>query len=197
MEIKDLESLWSEMDQELKNQKELTNSLIMEMTQQKYSNKFQKISVVETLGGIICVLAGIYLLFNFQALDTWYLQLCGIVSVIVLFVLPAVTLRSLYRVQSIKIADKTVSETIAGYVKAKNRLLFLQRLGIYLSFALMLTILPVASKISSGKDLFLESSAWYIYIPVMAVFLFFFARWGYGCYKNITQSAEDLLRGME
>ncbi len=45
MEIKDLESLWSEMDQELKNQKKLTNSLIMEMTQQKYANKFQKISV--------------------------------------------------------------------------------------------------------------------------------------------------------
>ncbi|WP_373017549.1 hypothetical protein [Muriicola sp.] len=197
MEIKDLESLWSEMDQELKNQKKLTNSLIMEMTQQKYANKFQKISVYETIGGIICLLSGVLILFNFSALETWYLQLCGILSALILFVLPVITLRSLYRVQGIKITEHTVSETILKYVRAKNRLLLLQRLGIYLSFVLMLTILPVASKMGSGKDLFLETSAWYIYVPVMAVFLFFFARWGYGCYKNITQSAEELLRGME
>lgn len=169
----------------------------MEMTQQKYANKFQKISMFETIGGIICLLAGVFVLINFSTLDTWYLQACGIITALILFVLPVITLRSLYRVQSIKITDSTVSETIVNYVKEKNRLLFLQRLGIYLSFVLMLTILPVLSKMSSGKDLFLETSAWYIYVPVMAVFLFFFARWGYGCYKNITQSAEDLLRGVE
>ncbi len=197
MELKDLESLWSEMDRELENQKKLTNTLIMEMTQQKYSNKFQKISVFETIGGVICALAGFYLLFNFSVLDTWYLQLCGVITIGILFVLPVITLRALYRVQSIRISDKTVSETIVGYIKAKNRLLFLQRLGIYLSVVLMLAMLPVASKISSGKDLFLETSAWYIYIPVMAVFLFFFARWGYGCYRNITDSAEELLKQME
>jgi hypothetical protein len=61
----------------------------------------------------------------------------------------------------------------------------------------MLTILPVASKIGNGKDLFVETAAWYIYVPVMGVFLFFFARWGYGCYKRITKSAENLLRELE
>ncbi len=197
MEIKDLESLWSEMDRELENQKKLTKSLIMEMTQQKYSNKFQRISVFETIGGIICILAGVFIMTQFSELDTWYLQLCGVITILILFVLPVLTLRSLYRVQSIQITDKAVSETIAGYVKAKNHLLYLQRLGIYLSVVLMLTILPVASKISNGKDLFQESTAWFLYVAVMAVFLFFFARWGYGCYKNITNSAEDLLRQME
>ncbi len=197
MEIKDLESLWSEMDRELENQKKLTKSLIMEMTQQKYSNKFQRISVFETIGGIICILAGVFIMTQFSELDTWYLQLCGVITILILFVLPVLTLRSLYRVQSIQITDKAVSETIAGFVKAKNHLLYLQRLGIYLSVVLMLTILPVASKISNGKDLFQESTAWFLYVPVMAVFLFFFARWGYGCYKNITNSAEDLLRQME
>ncbi|NER11286.1 hypothetical protein SAMN06265375_103359 [Muriicola jejuensis] len=197
MEIKDLESLWSEMDRELENQKKLTKTLIMEMTQQKYSNKFQRVSVFETIGGIICILAGVFIMTQFSELDTWYLQLCGVLTILILFVLPVLTLRSLYRVQTIQISDKAVSETIVGYVKAKNQLLFLQRLGIYLSVVLMLTMLPVASKISSGKDLFQESTAWFLYVPVMSVFLFFFARWGYGCYKSLTDSAEDLLRQME
>ncbi len=197
MELKDLETLWSDMDRELKNQKELTNTLIMEMTQQKYSNKFQRLSIFETIGGIICFIAGIYLLTRFSSLDTWYLRLCGAITVLVLFLLPLLTLRALYRVQALDIGDSTIAETLIRYTKAKDRLLFLQRLGIYLSFVLMLTILPVATKISSGKDLFVETSAWYIYLPLMTVFLFFFARWGYGCYKRITSSAETLLREME
>jgi biotin transporter BioY len=197
MEIKDLESLWSDMDRELEKQKKLTNTLIMEMTQQKYSNKFQKISVYETIGGIICFVAGIYFLAQFSKLDTWYLQLCGALTVLALFLLPILTLRSLYRIQGMNISDRTVSETIIRYTRAKDQLLFLQRLGMYLSVVLMLTILPVASKISSGKDMFVETSTWYLYIPIMAVFLFFFARFGYGCYKRITSSAENLLRELE
>jgi len=197
MEIKDLESLWSEMDRELKNQKKLTNTLIMDMTQQKYANTFQKISIYEAVGGLICMVAGIYLLAQFSKLDTWYLRLCGGFTIFFLFVLPLLTWRSLYRIQSIPVGAKTVKDTLITFTRAKNNLLYLQRLGIYLSIALMFTMLPVASKISSGKDLFLEPSAWYIYLPVMSVFLFFFARWGYGCYKSITSSAENLLRELE
>ncbi len=197
MEIKELESLWSDMDRELKKQNKLTKTLIMEMTRQKYASKFQKISIYETIGGIICFIAGIYLLTQFSSLDTWYLQLCGVITVVVLFLLPILTLRALNRVQTIAISDSTITETLVRFSRAKDRLLFLQRLGIYLSFVLMLTILPVASKISNGKDLFLETSAWYVYLPLMAVFLFFFARWGYGCYKHITNSAENILRELE
>ncbi len=197
MELKELETLWSEMSHELEAQKKLTNELIMNMTQAKYSNKFQKISTYETIGGVICVLAGIYILMQFSVLDTWYLQLCGIFSVLFLFLLPALTLNSLRRIQKINLAEKSFKETLVNFSRAKKQLLLLQRLGIYLSFILMFTILPVASKIMKGKDLFLESNLWYVYLPVMAVFLFFFTRWGYGCYKNITSSAENLLKELE
>lgn len=197
MELKELETLWSEMSQELETQKKLTNELIMNMTQEKYSNKFQKISTYETIGGVICIIAAIFILAKFSMLDTWYLQLCGLFTMIFLFLLPVLTLNSLRRIQKINIADKNLKETLVSFSKAKNQLLFLQRLGIYLSFILMFTVLPVASKIMKGKDLFLDSNIFYVYLPVMAIFLFFFARWGYGCYKNITNSAEDLLKELE
>ncbi len=197
MELKELETLWSEMSQELKTQKKLTNKLIMNMTQERYSNKFQKISTYETIGGVICIIAGIFILSKFSLLDTWYLQLCGLFTVIFLFLLPVFTLSSLRRLQKLNVADKNLKETLVSFTKAKNQLLFLQRLGIYLSFVLMFTILPVASKIMKGKDLFLDSNLLYIYLPIMAIFLFFFTRWGYGCYKSITNSAENILKELE
>jgi hypothetical protein len=197
MELKELETLWSEMSQELETQKKLTNELIMNMTQEKYSNKFQKISTYETIGGVICIIAGIFILTKFSLLDTWYLQLCGLFTVIFLFLLPVFSLSSLRRIQKLNIADKNLKETLVSFTKAKNQLLFLQRLGIYLSFILMFTVLPVASKIMKGKDLFLDSNIFYIYLPIMAIFLFFFTRWGYGCYKSITNSAENILKELE
>ncbi len=197
MELKELETLWSEMSQELESQKKLTNELIMNMTQEKYSNKFQKISTYETIGGVICIIAAIFILTKFSVLDTWYLQLCGLFTVIFLILLPVLTLNSLRRIQKLNIADKNIKETLVSFSKAKEQLLFLQRFGLYLSFILMFTVLPVAGKIMNGKDLFLESNILYIYFPIMAIFLFFFARWGYGCYKSITNSAENILKELE
>ena len=197
MELKELETLWSEMSQELETQKKLTNELIMNMTQTKYSNKFQKISTYETIGGVICILAAIFVLTKFSLLDTWYLQLCGLFTVIFLILLPVLTLNSLRRIQKLNIADRNIKDTLISFTKAKNQLLFLQRLGLYLSFILMFTILPVAGKIMNGKDLFVESNILYIYLPIMAIFIFFFARWGYGCYKSITNSAENILKELE
>ena len=197
MELKELESLWSEMSQELESQKKLTKEIIMNMTQERYSNKFKKISTYESIGAVVCIIAGLYILTKFTLLDTWYLQACGLFTIVFLFLLPVLTLNSLRRIQKLNVADKNFKDTLVSFTKAKKQLLYLQRSGIYMSFILMFTILPVASKISSGKDLFLGTKLWYVYLPIMAVFLFFFTRWGYGCYKSITNSAENILKELE
>lgn len=197
MELQEMQALWSEMSKELEQQKKLTNELIMKMTQQKYTGKFQKISMYETIGAGICFAAALYLIANFGKLEVWYLQLCGAFSILFLLLLPVLTLRSLNRIKQINVAERSFKETIVHFAKAKRQLLLLQRVGIYLSFLLMFTMLPVASKIGGGKDLFQETQIWYVYLPIMAIFLFFFARWGYGCYKNITNSAENVLGEME
>ncbi|MBT8280495.1 MAG: hypothetical protein KJO16_02885 [Muriicola sp.] len=198
MELQELEKLWTEMSEELESQKKLHKTLIMDMTQAKYVNKFRKISTYETIGAVICIAAALYIITQFSLLDTWYLQLCGAFTVTFLIILPILTLRSLQKIQNINLAGSEVKETIVSFERAKKRVLFLQRAGIYLSFILMVTILPVAAKISGkGQDLFQDPGVWYVYIPIMAVFLFLFARWGYGCYKSITTSAENIIKEIE
>ena len=197
MDLEEIQTIWSEMSDQLEQQKKLTNELIMKMTQDRYSNKFDKITFYETIGAVICFLAAIYFLVNIHKLDTWYLLACGIFTVAFLIVLPIITLGLLRKIKRINIVKNSFKETIVGYKKAKNQLLLMQRVGIYLSFVLMFTCLPVFSKIMNNKDLFLQSKIWLIYLPLMAIFLFFFARWGYKCYKNITNSAENILKELE
>ena len=197
MEIEELQTVWSEMSDQLEKQKKLTNELIMQMTQDRYRTKFDKITFYETIGAIVCFVMAIYLLVNIDKLDTWYLLSCGIFTITLLIILPVITLGLLGKIKRINILKNSFKETIVGYEKAKNQLLLTQRVGIYLSFILVFTCLPVFSKIMKNKDLFLQTEAWLIYLPIMAVFLFFFTRWGYKCYKNITNSAENILKQLE
>ncbi len=199
MEIEELQATWTQMSEELEKQKKLTDKIIMEMTQQKYSSKFQKITTYETIGAVICFAVAVYLTINFYKLDTWYLLICGIITLAIILILPIVTLRSLGRIKHLNIKENSYKKTILGYSKAKKKLLLLQQFSMYASFALMFTTLPVAAKILSNKDFFLmEKDLWlYGFIGIMLVFLFFFARWGFGCYKSITKSAENILKELE
>ncbi len=199
MEIEELQATWTAMSQELDKQKRLTDKIILEMTQQKYKSKFHGITLYETMGSVICFATALFLVFNFYKLDTWYLMLCGIITLAFLVMLPILTLSTLGKLKNLEISEYNYKETLQKYTKVKNRLLLIQQFGVYASFLLLFTTLPVASKVLSDKDFFLmEKDVWlYVFIGVVVVFLVFFARWGYGCYKNITDSAEDILKEME
>ena len=199
MEMEELQATWPQMSEELDKQKRLTDKIILEMTQQKYKNKFHGITFYETIGAIICFAIALYLIFNFHRLDTWFLMLCGSITLVFILILPILTLRFLKKIKDVDISESNYKETLFQYTKAKNRLLFIQQFAFYASFAVMFTTLPVASKLLSNKDFFLmeKGLGLYAFIGVVLVFLFFFARWGYGCYKGVTSSAEDILRELE
>lgn len=197
MNVEDLQSTWAEMGQELEKQKKLTHEIIIQMTQIRYQSRLQKIANYEGIGAVICFVIALVILFNFSKLDTWYLQLCGLITLIFLLVLPVLVLRSIQSMKRIDISQGRYVDNLMAFNKARNQFLFIQRLGIGLGFGLIITILPVASKILNNRDLFLESRVWLWYVPLMVVFLIFFSRWGYGAYKRITSSAETILMETE
>jgi len=199
MELEEMKTLWEEMSQKVEKQKLVTDQIIMDMTQQKYSNKFSKILLYESTGSLICYGMAIYLLVNIGKLDTWYLLSCGIFTITVLLILPLLTLRSLTRLKRLDVAAYSYKETLVRFERSKKRMLLLQRTGIYLSLILFLAVLPVMSKIFNDKDMFTMDMAalpW-IFTGVVFVLLIFFVRWGYGCYKSITTSAENVLKELE
>lgn len=199
MEIEEMKILWSEMSDQLEQQKKLTNEIIMNMTQERYTNKFKTISIYETIGAVICYGVAIDILVNFGALDTWYLKACGVFTLTFLLVLPILVLRALSRIKRLNITDKNYKETLISYTKAKTNLLRLQQFGIAGSFFLMFAVAAVFSKMWSNEDFFMmERNMWsYAAIGLATLFVIVVSRWGYGHYRRITASAESLLKGLE
>ena len=197
MKTGDIQSIWTEMSRELEKQKKLTHEIIMQMTQQRYKNQLQKIAKYEGVGAIICFMTAVAILLNINKLESWYELLCGVFTLAFLIVIPILVLRSIRSMKQINIHKGNYADNLKSFTTARNHFLFIQKIGIGLGFVLMLTILPVASKILKGKDLFQETGAWTWYIPVMLVFLIFFSRWGYRHYNRITRSAGNILRELE
>ncbi len=199
MEIEEMKALWSEMSDQLEKQKKLTNEIIMNMTQERYTNKFRTLSNYERVGAVICFGIGLYIMINFGKLDTWYLQACGIFTLVVLFALPILVLNSLKKIRNLNITNTNYKETLLNYSKAKRKLLRLQKFGIFLSFILMFAVSGVFAKIWSNKDFFMvERNIWANLSIVFAVlFVVFCSYWGYRSYNRITGSAESVLRELE
>lgn len=199
MEFEEMRSLWEDMSQKVEEQKILTDKLIINMTQERYTNKFNRIYLYESLGTVICLATALYILLNIQELDTWYLLTCGIICLVLLLVLPIITLRAINRTKGLNISQRNVKETLVKFYRSKKELLFTQRLNMYLSILFALAILPVFSKLMNGKDLFLEENIndLWLFIPVLLAFLLVMAAWVGKAYKNITTSAENILKELD
>jgi len=184
MDLEEIQAVWSE---------------IMNMTQERYTNKFRTISIYETVGALFCFITVVLILINIKKLDTWYLMVCGIITLTFITILPIMNLRLLRRIKNYNILNKDIKETLIGYRKAKKNLLMLQSFTIYVSFIVMFSSAAVFAKLMSNKDFFrIERGIWdYGVIGLGLIFAFFFSRWGYRCYKSITNSAENILKELE
>ena len=197
MELEEMKRIWDTMNTQLEDKEILTESIINDMTQERYTQRLEGISRWERNGAIVCFLMAIFILFNFYKLDTLFLWLSGLFSLLILVGLPFLTLYTLGRLQNIPLHENSYKETLLEFRKRKKQVLQVQKLGILTSFVLLFTSVPLAGRILDGKDLFQDAFFWSWYIPLGSLLFFFFVRWGYGCYKAITRSAEEILLEVE
>lgn len=197
MELEEMKSLWNSLSKEVEQQQILTDNLIIEMTKERFKSKLSKIAVFEKIGSVVCFTTALFILVNFAKLDTWYFIACGIFTILYLIFLPILSMQSLYKMKNISFSDNNYKETLISYSRGKRSYMLIQKSSIFFSFLLVFTSLPLMGKIISNKDIFLQSKIWYVYLPIMIIFLYFFSKWAIDCVDNITQSGEDLLKDLE
>lgn len=197
MELNEIKALWNQMSEKIEAQEVLTNSLIMQMTQQRYKNTFSSLKSYETGGAIICLFFSGVLLFNLYKLDTWYLLTCGIICIIYCISLPLATLRSISRLSTLNISQTNVKETLTAFYKRKKQMLLIQQVGIAFNFVLVLISFPLIVKFSSGEDVFKDPAKLYWYVPIMFVFLAVASFWGYRCYQRVAKNAQNTLEELQ
>ena len=197
MDLDTMKNQWDAMSEQLKEQQLLTNKLIIEMTQNRYKKKINSISIPESLGAVICFIMAVIILYNFKKLDTWYLELSGLISVLYLIGLPIIILTSLNKMKKISVVNENFRGSIKKFALEKKRFFKMQKIGFYLNFLLIILILPVMGKLMKNEDLFLDPKIWYWYVPMMFVFIFVFSKWGLKHYRKSADEAETLLKELE
>jgi hypothetical protein len=196
MELEQMKILWDEMSASIEKQKQLTDSLIIKMTQTDYKNKISKIVIPETIGSFVCIAEFIFILINFQKLNTWYLQSCGIISLVILVVLPVLSIKVINELQSVKILDSTYKEVLLEYSKSKMQFVFVQKMNFYLGAILLLTTLPVIWKLIDGKDLFIKIDLW-LWYAISFPFFYGIACWVFKRYTKTIADAKNILKELE
>ena len=145
MELEEMKTLWTQMSAQLDQQKSLTQKLIVGMTQQRYSRRFDKIFRIEAMASLVCLAGAIYVAVNFGRLDTWYYQLLGVFTLLGLIGLPLVVLSSIQHMRNFDIAARNYKDTLIEYARRKQRFLSIQRAstGVSLMLALVVCRWPV------------------------------------------------------
>jgi len=199
MKLEEMQNLWEEMSHKIDSQQQLTDKIIMEMTQQKFKNRFSKLSFIETIGAVICFAAAIFILVNMDVMSTWYLKTFSIISVGILLILPILSLGAINGMKKLDLSKSNYKDTLIEFAKRKKSMMLIQQVSVGISIILMWLVAPVFSMIMNGKDFFMQehSPGLLIFYGATTIGVIFFARWGYGCYKRITASAEKDLKELQ
>ncbi|MEM7370056.1 MAG: hypothetical protein AAF587_15730 [Bacteroidota bacterium] len=196
MDLDEMKLLWDDLSEQRDQQQRLTDTMIVDMTKRTYHSKLRSIAFFETIGAIFCFGLAAVLIWNWYKLDTWYLIGSGLFSMLILTVMPILSLNTIYQMQGIRLAESPFRQTVDRYTRLKKRFFLIQQLMIGMSFIFAVVAIPLAGKIMSGKDIFLNHRT-LIFAFVGCVGLFFFVRWGYRKYVNMADSAEEILRELQ
>ena len=191
-----MQSLWGEMTAEIEKQKKLTDQLILKMIRINFRHKINKILIPETIGSFVGLAGIVFIFIGFDKLNTWYLQAAGIISALILAVLPLLSFRAIHTMLAVNISVQNYKEALSAWSKGRKRFVLAQKLGFYLGAILMALILPVMVRLMGGRDVFLERRVWLLYVASLP-FFFFFAAWVFTKYFRIATDAENILQELE
>lgn len=192
MELEEMKNAWQEINVTNKKSTYLTNQFLEKMIDEKYNSKINKIGYSECISAVICFLAAIYLIINFDTIERPLIQIFALIAILLLFILPTISILSLRNLKKIDISSKTYLEAIEDFGKRKINFLKFQKLNISLGLFLIVIAIPVISAIK-GKNIDQVQSFWTIIFPIAIVFFLIFALWVLKSYRNILNETKKML----
>ena len=112
-------------------------------------------------------------------------------------IIPIFSLRSLWSINKINLAESSQAEVMKHFVKEKRRFWIVQKTGLYLSFLLLLTIIPPMAELAGSPPISQKPWFWWIYPAIGIVFLIFFVRFITSSYKKSLKDSESLIQTLE
>jgi len=193
MELEEMKNLWQEMSAGVEKQKKLTDSLIIKMTQMNYKNKLNKILIPEAVSAPIAFGAAVFISVNIMKLNTPLLLGCGIISILISFLMPILSINSILRMRSLNVSANNYKESLLEYSKAKMHFVFIQKLSFIFGAMILVTGIPVMCQLMGKQYALKTNQIWYSYVIAFPFFLLF-ARWVFKYYIKSASSAGNILK---
>ncbi len=195
MELEDLKQNWNSMNTESAVSDKLTGEIIDQMTQRKINSKINKIRTPEITGGLVCILGLVFIGYNFDKLDSTFLQSIALITILLLMALPLLSFLSLKQFDlNDDPKDKPYIETIKQFAVQKLRFQKYQQINIFLCYLLLVGVVILLPKFFSGKDLSQSKTFWMFAFSFGYILLMLFSRWVKKYYAKSLNQAEELLR---
>ncbi len=194
MELDDLKNTWEDINDQAKERQSLNLTIVEQATRTKYNSSLKKVAYPEMAGIVICIAAAVYIVLNFSKLGTPVLKGAGIVSILLLCMLSAISLISIRQLRMTGDLNKTYAETLKAFARQKIRFHQLQRINVTLSYLLMVTVIILFSKFFSGNDITGSKYFWIFSFTFGYIFLLFYSKWVSKFYKKSLSQAEELLQ---
>ncbi len=195
MELEEMKTNWNELSNRIEKNEKLTIEVIDKMVKYKYRSGLNRIQYPEYIGTLICYVGAAWLIVNFGKLEGTVYQFFGVLIVLLLFILPVISLKSVRSIQRVSISTSTYAETITNFARQKIRFQKLQKINVSLALALFVLSLPVLANIQ-GKDLSAIPNFW-IFFPASLVLLLLFSWWVLQYYNKALNEAEEMLNEVE
>jgi hypothetical protein len=197
MELDELKNIWDAASNTVEKQTSLNHKTIEKMTQQGIRSRLNKVIYHEALGTIFAFGAVIYMIANFNKLTTPFFQGMGIITGLMLIVMPVISLTLLWQLNSTGDLSRPYAETLRTFATQKLRFIRFQQASVLAAYILVVFVILLMPKFTGGRSLNDNKFFWAGAIAVGYIFLSFFSRWVLKFYSKALNQAEELLRELE
>lgn len=191
MELDELKQAWNDNKNPSANSDIMSHKL--DNKSKSYQSNLKKIIIPELIGSIVCIAAAAWIGWQFSGMDKLPLQAAGVLSMILLLALPAISLSSTVRLNSLPDLQASYKVNITRFAQKKIWFVKLQKINITLSYLLLVSIIVLLSGLTGKGELYYNKYFWICSFTVGYIFLLFYSRWVEKYYRNNLQQAEELL----
>ncbi|MBX2870471.1 MAG: hypothetical protein KTR30_00170 [Saprospiraceae bacterium] len=195
MELDEMKAIWSDLSDQVEEKHQLTRQQILDMMEQKYRRQVNAILIPELIGSVICFGFSAYIFFNIQKLDEPLSLITGVLSAIIMIILPILSLSILSGwVNRINITENTYQKTLQDFNRLKRLFAKIHRYAYVLGFGMMFLVIPPLAKIMSDKNILEDAGVWFrlpFGIAFVLLFIFFTMRFYRARIRNIDQALQD------
>jgi len=197
MELDELKNIWQEASSQSNKKSSLNNQNIEKMIQTRFRSRVSKVIYHEALGTVFALGAVLYMALNFGKLTTPFFQGIGIVTMLLLIVLPAISLILLSRLNSVGNLSRPYAETLKTFAMQKLQFIRFQQWSVVAAYVLIVFVILLMPKFTGGRSLNDNKYFWAMAIAIGYVFIYGFSRFVLKYYSKTLQQAEELLRELE